>query len=152
MAQEMIVFVSGKSGEASRALQCLREQSAKVARNAVVLIRDRAGQVFIFESGDVEPRYGMLLGSVTGLLVELWGGTGPEYAATHTLGRGWSEERLAALPVDLEVDGSALVILVDVELQGTLDFLESFEGQVWRQALVDGLLAQSGTGLAPEGR
>jgi len=144
MAPELVVWVSNQAGEASRAFQALKKHGEPVACNAAVLIRDRTGQAFVFETGNVDLQHGALLGTITGLLVELLGGSGPE----RVVAQG---EHLTALRASLQPGGSALVILVDGEqIEGAFRLLAAFQGQVWQQTLADDLLAQLTTGLAPE--
>ncbi|MGD8623511.1 MAG: hypothetical protein PVF47_02415 [Anaerolineae bacterium] len=140
MALELVVLVCGQAGQASRALEALKKKGHPAARNAVVLLQDRAGQIIVFETGDVTPEHGGLLGTVTGLLIGLLGNLGSEGIAAQAASLGFTKEQLAVLPADLEPGGSALVLLVETErVEGTLDLLAAFEGQIWQQALVDDL-------------
>jgi uncharacterized membrane protein len=153
MALELVLLISRQAGEASRALQALKKHGEPAARNAVVLIRGKAGQVFVFETGNVDPRHGALLGVIVGLLAELLGGSNAERVASQALSMGFPEDHVPALQASLRPGGSALVLLIEMEeFEGTLDLLTTFQGRVWRQALADDLLAQLTAGMAQEER
>jgi uncharacterized membrane protein len=153
MAPKLAVWVYDDAGEASRALRALKKHSKPLARNAAVLIRDLAGQVIVFETGNVDPSRGTLLGAIVGLLVLALGGSDSEVVAAQAVSMGFPEEHLAALRASLQPGGSALVVLVETErVDGTLDLLATCQGRVWQQALTDDLLAQFATAEALEGR
>jgi uncharacterized membrane protein len=153
MVLNLVVWLSSQAGEASRALQALREHSEPAARNAAVLIRDQNGQVFVFETGDVDRRHGTLLGAVVGLLMGLSGGPGPERVGVHAASLSFPEDYLTALQAEFEPGGSALVGLLEPKrTEGALDLLARFQGRVWRQKLADDLLAQLAIERTPEGR
>jgi hypothetical protein len=138
MALELVIWVSGQAGEASRAFQALKKHQDAVARNAAVLIRDADGQVFVFESGDVNPRHWPLLGAIVGLFVE-------RLSRSEMVQAG--AEYMTALRASFQPGGSALVFLVDSEqAKGLLGLLAAFQGQVWPQAHADDLMAQLTTG------
>jgi uncharacterized membrane protein len=138
MALKLVVLVCEQAREASRALGALKKKGDPAARNAVVLLQDRAGQIIVFETGDVTPDHGALLGTITGLLIGRLGKLDPEGVTAQAASLGFSKEQLAALPAGLAPGGSALVLLVDRErVDGTLDLLALFEGQIWQQTLAD---------------
>jgi uncharacterized membrane protein len=142
MALELVVWVSGQAGEASRALQVLKKQYEPTARNTAVLIRDRDGQVLLFETGDVDLQHGPLLGVIVSLLMALLGSSAPDLAVAQTVSLGFPENYWTALP-KLQPGGSALVSLVTLErAEETLDLLAEYRGEVWQQVLADDLLAQ----------
>jgi uncharacterized membrane protein len=151
MALELVVLVCGQAREASRALQVLKKQDDPSTRNAVVLLQDRTGRVFVFETGDVAPQHGALLGTITGLLMGLLGKTGLEGVAAQAASLGFSKEHLATLSAEFKAGGSALALLVEAERAGgVFDFLATFDGQVWQQVLGDDLLARFAAGRALE--
>lgn len=144
MALKLVVWVSDRSGEASRALQALKRHDERVARNAAVLIRDREGEVFVFESGDVDLLYWPVLGAVVGFFVKRLERSEPAHAA---------REQMMPLQTAFPPGSSALVILVaEAQVAGMFEFLAAFQGQAWEQALADGLLAQLAAGMASERR
>ena len=150
---ELVVWVSGRANEASSALQALKKDVKPSARNAAVLIRDRTGQIVIFETGEIGPGLGMLAGVVVGLLMELPGGSDPSILFALAADLGFPEGFLEALRADLRLGGSALVLLLDSEWLGeTLALLTTLRGRVWRQALSDHLVAKFVPEIAPEGR
>jgi uncharacterized membrane protein len=153
MTLELLVWISGQASEASRALQALKKHNEPAARNAAVLIRDQVGHVFVFESGDVDPRQGTLLGMIVGLLVEMLGGSDPERVTAQAVSLGFPEEYLTAPQASFQPGGSALVTLLETErVQEILDLLATFQGRVWQQALEGDLLVRFATGMASEGR
>ena len=153
MALELAVWVSDQAGEASRVLQALKKHSGPTARNAAVLIRDQAGQVFVFETGDADPRLGTLLGAIVGLSVEMLGRSDPERLTAQAVSLGFPEEYLTAPQASFQPGGSALVTLLETErVKEILYLLATFRGRVWQQALEDDLLVRFATGMAQEGR
>ena len=81
----------------------------------------------------------------------LLGQTGLEGVAVQAASLGFSKEHLATLSAEFKAGGSALVLLVESERAGAiLDFLATFDGQVWQQALADDLLAGFAAGRALE--
>jgi uncharacterized membrane protein len=153
MARKLVVWVSDRAGEASRALQALKKHREAVARNAAVLIRERTGEVLIYETGNVDLEHGPLLGVITGLLVELLAGSDLERVAVQAASIGLTQEDSMQLSSMLEPGGSALVTLVDAQrIEGILKLLSAFQGHVWQQTLADDLLARLSSGLASEGR
>jgi uncharacterized membrane protein len=150
---ELVVWVSGRASEASSALQALKKSVKPAARNAAVLVRERDGQVFVVETGDVDLRSGMLLGAAAGLLVEVLGRSSPERAAAGTMSIDFPEEYLMALQASLQPGGSALLLLLETEwLDKALDLLAGFQGRVWQQSLAGRLLAEIAAEMVPEGR
>jgi uncharacterized membrane protein len=144
MALKLVVWVSGQAGEAGRAFQALKKHQEPVARNAVVLVRDVDGKVFVFESGNVDYRHWPLLGASVGLLVERLGRPEPE---------GAPADYVTAIRASFQPGGSALVFLVDSEqVEGVLGLLAAFRGQGWQQALADMLLARLAAAISAEGR
>jgi uncharacterized membrane protein len=141
MTLELVVLVSVQAGEARRALQALKRHIEPAARNAVVLMRDEYGLIFVFETGDVVPGHGALLEETVGLLVPLLDGLDPAHVAVQAASMvsiGLAEDRVSPLPAGLQPGGSALVVLVEREwVEGLLDLLATFQGQVWQQALAD---------------
>jgi uncharacterized membrane protein len=153
MAMELVVWVSGRASEASSALQALKKSVKPAARNAAVLVRERDGQVFVVETGDIDLRSGMLLGAAAGLLVEVLGRSSPERAAAGTMSIDFPEEYLMALQASLQPGGSALLLLLETEwLDKALDLLAGFQGRVWQQSLAGRLLAEIAAEMVPEGR
>jgi uncharacterized membrane protein len=150
---ELVVWVSGRASEASSALQALKKSVKPAARNAAVLVRERDGQVFVVETGDIDLRSGMLLGAAAGLLVEVLGRSSPERAAAGTMSIDFPEEYLMALQASLQPGGSALLLLLETEwLDKALDLLAGFQGRVWQQSLAGRLLAEIAAEMVPEGR
>jgi uncharacterized membrane protein len=150
---ELVVWVSGRASEASSALQALKKSVKPAARNAAVLVRERDGQVFVIETGDIDLRSGMLLGAAAGLLVEVLGRSSPERAAAGTMSIDFPEEYLMALQASLQPGGSALLLLLETEwLDKALDLLAGFQGRVWQQSLAGRLLAEIAAEMVPEGR
>jgi hypothetical protein len=86
---ELVAWVANGASEASRALQSLKKDSKPAARNAAVLVREWNGQVFVVETGDIDLRSGMLLGTVVGLLMELPVGSDPESVIAQADGLGF---------------------------------------------------------------
>jgi uncharacterized membrane protein len=153
MAMELVVWVSDQASEASRALQALKKSVKPAARNSAVLVRERDGQVFVVETGDVDLRSGMLLGAAAGLLVALLGGSSPERATVGTMSIDLPEEYLMALQASLQPGGSALLLLLETEwLDEALNVVAGFQGRVWQQSLAGRLLAEIAAEMTPEGR
>jgi uncharacterized membrane protein len=153
MTLDLSVWVSGQASEASRALHALKKENMPAARNAVVLIRDQDGQVFPFEIGDVDPRHGMLLGAIVGLLVEVLSGSISGDAASQTTIMDFSQEDLMALRMGFPLGGSALLLLLETEwLDETLKLLDRFQGRVWKRALSDHLQAKVAAEMVSQGR
>jgi uncharacterized membrane protein len=153
MPLELIVWTSDQGGRASRVLQFLKKREEPEARNGAVLIRDREGQVFVFETGKVDRRYGTLPGVIVGLLLVLLGSPRSERAAAQAEGMGFPAEHLSELRARLQPGGSALVMLADPKrVDVILDHLAPFGGGVWRQAVPKDLVAQSTTGVVSKGR
>ena len=151
MALELVVLVSVRAGEARRALQALKKHRQPAARNAAVLMRDEYGQIFVTEIGDFVPGHGALLGETVGLLVPLLGGLDPERVAAQSTSIGLAKHCISPLPAGLEPGGSALVVLVEREwVEGMLNLLATFQGQVWQQELRQ-VHQQLVTGSASEG-
>jgi uncharacterized membrane protein len=118
-----------------------------------VLVRERDGQVFVVETGDIDLRSGMRLGAAAGLLVEVLGRSSPERAAAGTMSIDFPEEYLMALQASLQPGGSALLLLLETEwLDKALDLLAGFQGRVWQQSLAGRLLAEIAAEMVPEGR
>jgi hypothetical protein len=146
MAVELVVQMSRRAGEASRALQALKVQSETVARNTAVLIRAPSGEVVVFETGNVDLRYVTLLGAVVSVLVEPLGEFDPKPIAAHGPSFALTQEWLAKLRGSLQPGGSALVILVETDRARALpSLLAAHEGRLWQWALSDDLVASFAT-------
>jgi uncharacterized membrane protein len=150
---ELVVWVCDQAGQASRALLALKRRSEPEGRNAVVLVRNGDGHVYVFETGDVDRRYGTLPGIIVGVLVALLGDPDSEVVVAQALSMGFPEEYLVALRASFRPGGSALVTLVENDrVEGILDLLASVQGHVLRQALADDMLAQAAEGMLPQER
>jgi uncharacterized membrane protein len=151
MALELVVWVSEDAGTASRALQSLKASNAPAAWNAAVLIRDRDGQLQVFETGRVDGRHGTVPGVIVGLLMVLFGGSDPGHIAGQAVSMGFPEGFVTTLQASTGLWASALVMFVRTDsVAKTLELLEIFEGRAWRQTLSDGLLAHLSAGARPE--
>jgi uncharacterized membrane protein len=133
---ELIVLLFDQAGRASEALQALKEQSnlGKVdTLSSAVLVRDRAGETHLFETGHVDPEHGVLLGSILGGLLGLMDGLIDASKAWILV--SLTGEHLTKLQQGFQPGGSALVILADQRwVERVLVVLDQFEGQVLRQA------------------
>jgi uncharacterized membrane protein len=150
---ELVVWVCDQAGQASRALQALKRRREPEARNAVVLVRNGDGHVYVYETGDLDRRYGTLPGILVGMFVALLGDPDSEVVVAQALSMGFSEEYLVALRASFRPGGSALVTLVETDrVEGILDLLASLQGHVLRHALEDDVLAQAASGILPQER
>ena len=118
-----------------------------------MLIRNLDGQVYVYETGDVDRRYGTLPGIIVGLFVALLGDPDSAVVIAQALSMGLPEEFLAGLRASFRPGGSALIILVETDrVKGILDLLASLQGHVLRHALEDDVLAQAASGNLPQKR
>jgi uncharacterized membrane protein len=133
---ELLVLLYNQAGRASQGLQSLKEQNnlGKVdTLSSAVLVRDRAGETHLFETGRVVPEYWVLFGSLVGGLLGLMDGLFDASKAWILM--GLAGEHLTKLQRGLRPGGSALVILVERRwAERVLAVLERFDGQVLRQA------------------
>jgi uncharacterized membrane protein len=145
---ELIVLLFNQAGRASRVLQVLKEHSSLgnlATTSSAVLIRDRAGETHLFETGHVVPEHGVLFGSILGGLLGLMDGV-------FDASKAWilvslTGELLTKLQRGFRPGGSALVILVECRwVESVLALLDEFEGQVFRQAFNGAVLDRLAAG------
>jgi uncharacterized membrane protein len=136
---ELLLLIFGRAGTASQALQSLKKQT-DLGRLAIldsaVLIRDRTGETFLFETGHADSRYGVFFGTIVGVLIGVMGGLSPgdERVAGVWTELGFAEAALTWLVAGLRPGGSALVLLVEQNwLKQGLRVLAEFEGEVLQQ-------------------
>lgn len=146
-ALELVVLLFNRPGSASQALQALKKgdgPDGSAILDSAVLIRDQAGETFLFETGHVDSRHGVLLGTVLGAFLGVMGklsqgdkDSAP--AAQEAAFAVWTEldlaeETLARLQAGLRPGGSALVLLAEQGWVGQgLKDLAEFGGEVLQQ-------------------
>jgi len=156
---ELVAWVFKETDKAEEALQSLkqlkREDHIIVAiRNFAVLVKDEDGKVSIKEAKDLDAKHGELFGAITGGLIGLVAGpvgavvgaaagavTGG--VAAEWIDMGFSDKYLKDLEKYLQPGTSALIALIESEWAGkVVDELAAFEGQLFRQALTDEIVAE----------
>ncbi|MGD9099328.1 MAG: DUF1269 domain-containing protein, partial [Anaerolineae bacterium] len=122
-------------------------------RNAAVLVKNHHGRASFKEAEDLDTKYSLLFGTITGALIGLSGGpAGALVGATtgaiagtvvaHRIHMGFPIEYLRELEQDLKPDSSATVALVkNLWAERAVKALDEFKGRLFRQALTDEIVS-----------
>jgi uncharacterized membrane protein len=136
MIPVLVVVIFPQAREASRALQSMKRHPGLEARNTAVLVRDRVGEVHLFETGAIDPEYAALLGGLVGLLEEVLVGELAGLPAEDLPYLGLSQKHLSLLERSLQPGGSCLVTLIEPEKADKVqECLATYGGRVWQQQL-----------------
>jgi uncharacterized membrane protein len=163
---ELLALLFAGASRASQALQALKKRSdpgKPPVLNSAVLVRDEAGEAFLFETGHVDPRYATLFGAILGALLARLGesldvvdytaaAAAPGHSSVAWIDTGLADEYLGALRSGLRPRGSALVVLVEKQgFEEGLAVLDPFGGQLLQHSLTDEILTQFSAPLHPPG-
>jgi hypothetical protein len=145
----LMVLLCEGAGRASQVLLSLKEENEPAApggMSSAVLVRGRAGETHIFETGYLEPSHIRYFGTLMGALLE--GLRGPldvsedrmaeeAAAAAHAAWRsmGLDVGLLTALRERFRPGGSALVVLGDHSSVDQLRALSEFDGELLQQPI-----------------
>jgi uncharacterized membrane protein len=143
MAPAIVAFVSDRAGEASRALQAVKQHRKLTPRNAGVLVRDENSQILVFDTVNTDTRYGAFLGAIVGQLIGSPIGVSPGSVGVQASSTGAPVAALMALGDDLQPGGSALIVLLDSgHVDAAIGLLATFRGRTWQAMQLDDLTRQ----------
>jgi uncharacterized membrane protein len=147
---ELLVLLFNRAGAASQALQMLKKGNNPgpgTILDSAVLIRNPAGETFLFETGHIDSRHGVLFGTVLGVLLgvvsQLSQGDEDSVPATQEdafavwTELGLADETLSRLQSSLRPGGSALLLLAEQgRVEQRLRGLAELEGPALEQVTV----------------
>jgi uncharacterized membrane protein/sporulation protein YlmC with PRC-barrel domain len=154
-SMELLYWAFDDKDKAEAVLEDLQQVSkvdAFEVVNAAILTKDKAGDVEMHETKDVDAPRGALFGAVTGALIGLVGGpagavvgavagTATGGVAAHLIDMGFSDEYLKDLQDDLSPGSSMLLALVeDKWVEDVIEAMAAYQDRLRRQAITDAMV------------